>query len=219
MKAAIGLGNPGPSYARTRHNVGWFVLDSLIPLDRWVRGDGPFLFAGYPAVGSECVLVKPLTFMNLSGEAAVAVCRQFTVGPADLLVLLDDVNLPTGDLRLRRSGSAGGHNGMASIGEALQTQDVPRLRIGIGRPSEPGGLVDYVLSPFSEEEEPVVRQAVIEAGGIVRAFCSGGFEGAAELYSRWKAGSRSEPVAGWEKTDKQSAGMNEEASGDPAKTE
>ncbi len=219
MKAVIGLGNPGSSYARTRHNVGWFVLDSLIPLDRWVRGDGPFLFAGYPADKSECVLVKPLTFMNLSGEAAVAVCRQFAVGPADLLVLLDDVNLPTGDLRLRRSGSTGGHNGMASLEKALQTQDVPRLRIGIGRPLEPGGLVDYVLSPFSEEEEPVVRQAVIESSRIVRAFCSGGFEGAAELYSRWKAGSRSKPVASSEETEKRSAGMSEEASGEVAKTE
>ncbi len=219
MKAVIGLGNPGPSYARTRHNVGWFVLDSLIPLDRWVRGDGPFLFSGFPVDGSECILVKPLTFMNLSGEAAVGVCRQFAVGPADLLVLLDDVNLPAGDLRLRRSGSAGGHNGMASIGEALRTQDVPRLRIGIGRPSELGGLVDYVLSPFTEEEEPVVRQAVVEAGGIVRAFCSGGFEGAAELYSRWKAGSRSDSVAGSEKTDKRAAGMSEEPSDGLANTE
>jgi len=157
--------------------------------------------------------------MNLSGEAAVGVCRQFAVGPADLLVLLDDVNLPTGDLRLRRSGSAGGHNGMASIGEALRTQDVPRLRIGIGRPSEPGGLVDYVLSPFLEDEEPVVRQAVTEAGGIVRAFCSGGFEGAAELYSRWKSGSRSDSVAGSEKTDKRTAGMSEEPSDGLANTE
>jgi len=187
VRVILGIGNPGPAYARTRHNVGWIVLDVLVPSDAWVRGDGPYLEAHLAYRETTCVLLRPLTFVNLSGEAAVRVCERYEIDSSELLVVVDDVHLALGDMRLRKRGSAGGHNGLISLEQSLGTQEVPRLRIGIGAPQNNGALVDHVLTPFAAEEEPVVHECVTAAADIVRAFGDAGFGEAAAAYGRWKA--------------------------------
>jgi PTH1 family peptidyl-tRNA hydrolase len=162
VKVILGLGNPGREYEQTRHNVGWWALDHLADvwrLDGW-RRDGEALTLGGTAAGHPVRLVKPQTYMNLSGQ----VLRPYLRRPAwssasDLLVVVDEVALPLGSYRLRARGSAGGHNGLRDVERALGTQDYPRLRIGI-KPEDPrrvGNLADFVLSPFGKDERVVVR--------------------------------------------------------------
>ncbi|MDF2776466.1 MAG: Peptidyl-tRNA hydrolase [Geminicoccaceae bacterium] len=161
MKVILGLGNPGRNYEHTRHNVGWWVLDHLADvwrLDGW-RRDGETLTLGGTVAGHQVRLVKPQTYMNLSGQ----VLRPYLRRPAwsaasDLLVVVDEVALPLGSYRVRARGSAGGHNGLRDVERALGTQDYPRLRIGI-KPEDPrrvGNLSDFVLSPFGKDERAVV---------------------------------------------------------------
>lgn len=162
MKVVLGLGNPGREYEQTRHNVGWWVLDHLADvwrLDGW-RRDGETLTLGGVVAGQQVRLVKPLTYMNLSGQ----VLRPYLRRPAwsaasDLMVVVDEVQLPVGTYRLRARGSAGGHNGLRDVERALGTQEYPRLRIGVG-PADPrrriGDLADYVLSRFGKDEREVV---------------------------------------------------------------
>jgi peptidyl-tRNA hydrolase, PTH1 family len=137
MKLVIGLGNPGSQYERTRHNVGFRVVDKLAEKLGWKwtgRRSRAVLASG--TIGSEkVVLVKPLTFMNLSGEAVAALVRWYNVSPEDILVVYDELDLPVGKVRLRPRGSAGGHNGIESIIRYLHTDQFPRLRVGIGRPT------------------------------------------------------------------------------------
>jgi PTH1 family peptidyl-tRNA hydrolase len=161
VKVILGLGNPGRNYEHTRHNVGWWVLDHLADvwrLDGW-RRDGETLTLGGTVAGHQVRLVKPQTYMNLSGQ----VLRPYLRRPAwsaasDLLVVVDEVALPLGSYRVRARGSAGGHNGLRDVERALGTQDYPRLRIGI-KPEDPrrvGNLSDFVLSPFGKDERAVV---------------------------------------------------------------
>jgi PTH1 family peptidyl-tRNA hydrolase len=158
-----GLGNPGREYERTRHNVGWWVVDHLADVwrfDGW-RRDGRALVASGRAGGQSVRLLKPQTYMNLSGDALIPYARRPTWSPAsDLLVVVDEVALPLGAVRLRASGSPGGHNGLKSVEHALGTRDYARLRIGIG-PSEPrpvGDLADFVLHPFGAREREVILE-------------------------------------------------------------
>lgn len=164
MKIVLGLGNPGPEYERTRHNVGWWVVDHLAGVWRFEgwKKDGQARVASGSAGGQRVRLVKPLTYMNLSG----AVLRPYLRRPAwsamrDLLVVVDEVALPVGTFRIRAGGSAGGHNGLKSVEGALGTQEYARLRIGVG-PEDPsrrsGDLADYVLSPFGKRDEALVRE-------------------------------------------------------------
>ncbi|HEX6052014.1 MAG TPA: aminoacyl-tRNA hydrolase [Gemmatimonadaceae bacterium] len=161
MKVILGLGNPGRNYEQTRHNVGWWVLDHLADvwrLDGW-RRDGETLTIAGTVAGRPVRLVKPQTYMNLSGQ----VLRPYLRRPAwsaasDLLVVVDEVALPLGTYRLRARGSAGGHNGLRDVERALGTQEYPRLRVGI-KPDDPrrvGNLSDFVLSPFGKDERAVV---------------------------------------------------------------
>lgn len=164
MKVVLGLGNPGREYEQTRHNVGWWVLDHLADvwrLDGW-RRDGDSLTLGGLVDGQPVRLVKPTTYMNLSG----AVLRPYLRRPAwsaasDLLVIVDEVAIPLGTYRLRARGSAGGHNGLKDVERALGTQDYARLRIGI-KPLDArrriGDLADFVLSPFGKDERAVVEE-------------------------------------------------------------
>src|SRR5262249_5094167 len=156
----VGLGNPGARYARTRHNVGFRVAERL--RERWrfdppsERFDGRFARGRVASLGGMDVgVLEPETFMNVSGTSVSAALGKLPVeDPArDLLVVFDDADLPFGRLRLRPSGSAGGHNGLGDILEKLGTQDVPRLRLGIGRPEVPMDTVNFVLARFSPEEE------------------------------------------------------------------
>ena len=161
MKVILGLGNPGREYEQTRHNVGWWVLDHLADvwrLDGW-RRDGETLTLSGTVVGQPVRMVKPVTYMNLSGQ----VLRPYLRRPAwsassDLMVAVDEVAIPLGTYRLRARGSAGGHNGLKDVERALGSQEYPRLRIGI-KPEDPrrvGNLSDFVLSRFSGDERSVV---------------------------------------------------------------
>ena len=155
MHIIVGLGNPGREYARTRHNVGFDVIDVLsekldIPVNRSARHG----LTGSGLVGGEKVLlVKPQTYMNLSGQCVSELVAFYKPDMADLLVIYDDIDLPLGKLRLRRDGSAGTHNGMRSIIGLLGRQDFPRLRVGVGSRPEGWELADWVLSHYATEEE------------------------------------------------------------------
>jgi PTH1 family peptidyl-tRNA hydrolase len=162
LKVILGLGNPGREYERTRHNVGWWVVDHLADVwrfDGWKK-DGQSLVASGRLGAAHVRLVKPLTYMNLSGAVLVQYARRPLWAAAnDLLVVLDDVALPIGRARLRARGSSGGHNGLKSIERQLGNQDYARLRIGI-RPEDPersiGDLSDFVLAPFGKAEREEV---------------------------------------------------------------
>jgi PTH1 family peptidyl-tRNA hydrolase len=161
LKVILGLGNPGREYEHTRHNVGWWVLDHLTDVWRlggWRRDGDTLTIAG--TVGGQPVrLVKPTTYMNLSGQVLRPYLRRPTwSAAADLMVIVDEVAIPLGTYRLRARGSAGGHNGLRDVERALGTQEYPRLRVGI-RPEDPrrvGNLSDFVLSPFGKDERTVV---------------------------------------------------------------
>jgi PTH1 family peptidyl-tRNA hydrolase len=163
MKLIVGLGNPGKEYERTRHNVGWWVVDHLAEawrVDGW-RKDGDSLVADVRLGNTRVRLVKPRTFMNLSGSALRPYLRRPFWTPAnDLLVVVDEVALPIGRYRFRAKGSAGGHNGLKSIEGAVGGQEYPRLRIGI-KPSddrrEIGNLSDFVLDQFGRSEAATIR--------------------------------------------------------------
>jgi PTH1 family peptidyl-tRNA hydrolase len=152
----VGLGNPGREYERTRHNVGWLVVDELA---RRLDGRWREKFSGRLAEvrldGLRLALLKPETFMNDSGRSVAAAARFFKVEPESLLVVHDDVDLEAGRLQARSGGGLAGHNGLRSLTEALRTQDFLRLRIGVGRPGrgDPRSVADYVLSPFGTEED------------------------------------------------------------------
>lgn len=176
MKLVVGLGNPGPKYRDTRHNVGFWVIDELAA--RWQLSDGwrerdEALFVKRPG-GS--VLVKPLTFMNLSGFAVSKLRQFFQVEPADLLVIVDEVALPLGRLRARAHGSAGGHNGLKSVIEQLGTTAFPRLRIGVGRGDARRDLADHVLSKFDPDERDTIQAATLRAADAAEMFIADGIE-------------------------------------------
>ena len=159
MKVILGLGNPGRQYEATRHNVGWWVLDHLADVwhfEGWKR-DGDAMVANATIGGSRVRLIKPLTYMNLSGAVLKNYLRRPFWSPSkDLIVVVDEVQLPVGKFRIRARGSAGGHNGLRSVETALGNQEYPRLRIGVG-PSEERrnvyhDLADFVLAPFARDE-------------------------------------------------------------------
>jgi PTH1 family peptidyl-tRNA hydrolase len=191
VKTIVGLGNPGQTYRDTRHNVGYEVLQALaahrgITMEERMPGlDGRLAAVfGEGQIGQEPVrLVMPLTMMNASGETlkAMALTAQ---GLSELLVVCDDVHLPVGTIRLRPQGSAGGHQGLVSCLEAVGTEAVVRLRIGVGTVSLPSDLEEFVLSPFRPEERPRVAQAIERAVGACEVWATGGLEQAMNQYNR-----------------------------------
>ena len=163
MKIIVGLGNPGREYAATRHNVGWWVIDHLADVwrfDGWKK-DGPAQVTSGRVHGTPVRLIKPQTYMNLSGEALRSYTRRpFWSAASDLLVVLDEVQLPVGRYRMRAKGSAGGHNGLKSVEAQLQSQEYARLRIGVGPADEERKITilhDYVLGTFEKAEAADVR--------------------------------------------------------------
>lgn len=190
MRILLGIGNPGLRYTATRHNIGWAVFEALLGrqsgrgLAQWTESDGLFLSYEIRSPDAEFVLIKPLTFVNLSGVAALKALQQYRVSSEDMLVIIDDVHLSPGDIRLRKGGSSGGHNGMASIIETLGTSAVPRLRVGIGAPPPNITLTDYVLSPFTPEELPAIDNAVSRSAQVAEAFGCGGYAEAGTVMSR-----------------------------------
>jgi PTH1 family peptidyl-tRNA hydrolase len=180
MWGIVGLGNPGGQYDRTRHNIGFEVIDALAAAhDITIGRPRAAAVAGTGRIADErVVLAMPLTMMNASGVAVVRLCNMHELDPPDLIVIVDDLNLDLGQLRLRRGGSAGGHNGLRSINEKLGTKEYPRLRIGIGSP--PGGMDarEWVLSEFAPDEREAVEEAVERARECVETAVSDGIEAA-----------------------------------------
>ncbi len=185
MKIIVGLGNPGKEYGRTRHNVGYQVVDALAARlgvtfsQEKYRG----LIAKARYQVEEVLLVKPLTYMNLSGDCVARVMRYTTAELEDLLIVADDVNLPLAKLRIRAGGSAGGHNGLKSIFDHLGTQEVARLRIGVGQCKADGGLTGHVLGAFGAEERPDAEAMVEKAVEAALAFVSQGLAKAMNVYN------------------------------------
>jgi PTH1 family peptidyl-tRNA hydrolase len=179
MKVICGLGNPGERYLLTRHNIGFRVVDLLA--DRWgltgsgrAREGAARLEVTRPEPIGRVLLVKPLRFMNQSGAALKAAIRQTDADPAtDLLVICDDIDLPLGKVRLRRSGSAGGHNGLRDIIAALGSDEFNRLRVGIGRGGEP---VDHVLATFKPGERELAAEAIATAADAAEQWLRDGIE-------------------------------------------
>jgi PTH1 family peptidyl-tRNA hydrolase len=166
IRLVVGLGNPGAEYERTRHNIGFAVLDRLAAEQRakWERSAK---WGVYWTKSEEVLLVKPMRYMNRSGEPLLAIAQFYKVEPREMLIVLDDMALELGRLRIRLEGSAGGHNGLESVITTLGTDMISRLRIGIG--AAPGaGAVDYVLGRFFEEEAPIVEKTVERAAEAVK---------------------------------------------------
>jgi len=163
-RVVVGLGNPGPEYRDTRHNVGQRVLDLLARRLRasW-RRDGSAVVARGQWRGEPVRLIKPISFMNTSGPVVAKALRRVEAGPADLILVYDDIDLPLGIVRLRMKGSHGGHNGVRSVIEALGTQEITRVKVGIGRPDQKDDVPDHVLTSFERDEVPAVDAAVAEA--------------------------------------------------------
>ena len=159
-----GLGNPGPKYQGTRHNVGQRVLDHLaLTLRAGWREDGPALVARGRWRDETVHLVKPQSFMNVAGGAVAAALRRLHADPTDLIVVYDDIDLPLGTVRVRMKGSHGGHNGVRSIIETFATSEIRRVKIGIGRPERKEDVADHVLDRFERDELPAVEEAVVLA--------------------------------------------------------
>lgn len=170
-QAIIGLGNPGPEYRDTRHNVGRRVVDRLSRRihTRFAR-DGAHSVAQAQWRGDALYLIKLGSYMNTSGPAAARLCRKLHLGPGDLVIVFDDLDLPLGVVRMRMTGSAGGHNGMRSLIDTFGTMDLRRIKVGIGRPDAPGEkraqVSDHVLSPFAAGEHEAIEAACAKAGDL-----------------------------------------------------
>ena len=175
MKLLVGLGNPGAEYVRTRHNAGFMAIDLLAERHgqgQVARSKFNAMLLDVPVNGQRCLLMKPVTYMNRSGQAVTEAARFFKLDPAkDVLVLVDDVALPCGTVRLKASGGAGGHNGLTDIARKLGSENYARLRIGIDEKPPMMRLEDYVLGRFTEEQidrlTPALKQAADAAEGFV----------------------------------------------------
>jgi PTH1 family peptidyl-tRNA hydrolase len=185
MRLIVGLGNPGAEYERTRHNVGWHVLDAFARKFRIdiTRHEKNALTGSGRVAGGSVMVAKPLTYMNLSGDAVKLLINAYLESTDDLLVVYDDIDLPLGRLRIRPNGSAGTHNGMRSIISTINTEKFPRLRVGIGS-AEQGRLRDYVLDAFTAEEQPVVDKAVERAVDALVLFARGDLKRAMNQFNK-----------------------------------
>lgn len=185
MKVLVGLGNPGKKYDGTRHNVGFDLVFEIARRGAAARAKNKFeADLTEVLVGTErLLLVAPQTYMNNSGRSVRQVLDFFQLTPADLLVACDDINLPLGKLRIRKSGSAGGQKGLASILQHLGTEAVPRLRMGVDLPPGTRDAADYVLSRFSKSEQPVIDEALRRAADAVEAWVSEGIDVAMNRYN------------------------------------
>jgi PTH1 family peptidyl-tRNA hydrolase len=196
MKVIIGLGNPGKEYRLNRHNAGFHCIDRLADgnsiklktkLCQSLTGTGRI-------AGEDVVLARPATFVNLSGNAAASLLKRFKCTPQDLIVIHDDLDLPTGRIRVRLGGSSGGHRGIKSIIQAVGSQDFNRVRIGISRPmlgprdDYESEIVDYVLGNFSREEDELIQPALDLACEAVSVILEEGIEAAMNRFNRRRAG-------------------------------
>jgi peptidyl-tRNA hydrolase, PTH1 family len=195
VKLLVGLGNPGRQYADTRHNVGFMVVDRVLAAfpGQSVRSDKLMHVYQTTLVSSPILLMKPQTYMNLSGIAVQAAVEEYQVLPENMIVLYDDLDLPVGRLRIRKHGGHGGHKGMHSIIDHLHTQEFVRLRMGIGRPESTTSdensqardqVVDYVLQPFQGDEQPMMAEVLTRATEALQLIVVDQIDSAMNLYNR-----------------------------------
>ena len=182
IHCVAGLGNPGPEYAGTRHNIGFMVIDQLaaqlgLAWEKSTRWDALTSKQG------DVVLAKPLSFMNRSGHPLVAIAQFYKIAPAEILVVLDDFALPLGRIRIRAGGGSGGHNGLDSVIMQFGTEEIPRLRIGIGG-APAAGSVDYVLGPFLEEEGALVKSAIGRSVQAIKCVVDNGVVAAMNTFNK-----------------------------------
>jgi PTH1 family peptidyl-tRNA hydrolase len=181
IRLVAGLGNPGSEYAGTRHNIGFLIVDLLAEQcgSTWERS------TKWDAVTAKCretILVKPTSFMNRSGHPLFSIAQFYKIQPQEILVVLDDLALPLGRIRLRPDGGSGGHNGLESIIAQFGTEEIPRLRVGIGAaPTQ--GSIDYVLGRFFEEEKPLVRSTIDRAAAAVKCAIDNGLVSAMNTFN------------------------------------
>ena len=162
MKLVVGLGNPGKQYEKTKHNIGFMVVDAIadsVPHTPW-REEQRAEVCSITVAGEKVLLVKPQTFMNASGESVGPLMRYYKIDPSDVYCIYDDMDLPVGKLRIRPNGSSGRHNGIKSLISHLGTENFPRSRVGIGRPLPQWSVIDHVLAPFSEESQEKVQKGI-----------------------------------------------------------
>ena len=188
MHIIIGLGNPTAQYQATRHNIGWDAItrisdDYRIPLDS--KAHKANCGKGY-IEGEKVIIAQPITYMNLSGESVRALVNFYKVAPEDIIVIYDDISLDVGQLRIRKKGSAGGHNGMKSIINHLGTDEFPRIRVGVGDKPKDWDLADYVLSRFQGDEQPAIREALQSTSDACRMIITSGIEAAMNQYNKKK---------------------------------
>jgi PTH1 family peptidyl-tRNA hydrolase len=182
IRLIAGLGNPGPEYAATRHNIGFMVVDQLAAQfgSAWQKS------GKWDVLSAKCgaaLLVKPLSFMNRSGYPLLAVAQFYKIEPQQILIVLDDLALPLGRLRLRARGGSGGHNGFDSIIAQFGTEDIPRLRVGIGA-APLQGSADYVLSRFFDEEKPIIRATIERAVEALKCAIDNGLVSAMNTFNK-----------------------------------
>jgi PTH1 family peptidyl-tRNA hydrolase len=191
MKLIVGLGNPGKTYACNRHNVGFQSLN-YFARHHSIRFDHRQCQAkvGIGQVrGEKLLLAEPRTFVNLSGQSVAGLVHRHNISLGDLLVIYDDLDLPLGKIRLRQSGSSGGHKGMNSIISALGSEDFPRIRVGIGRPQgekrsiSEDAIVNYVLSDFRPQEEAIVKPVIVQVAEAIDCFLTQGIEAAMNKFN------------------------------------
>lgn len=207
MRIIIGLGNPTEKYQATRHNIGWDAItrisdDYRIPLNQ--KKHKAIYGTGY-IEGEKVILVRPLTYMNLSGESVRELVDFYKVDSEDIIIIYDDVSLDVGQLRIRKKGSAGGHNGIKSIISHLGTDVFPRIKVGVGEKPKGWDLADYVLSRFTEEENVAIREALGEISYACRIIIANGMDAAMNQYNKKKLDdeqTKEKPKRRAEKADK-----------------
>jgi PTH1 family peptidyl-tRNA hydrolase len=184
MRVIVGLGNPGKKYEMTRHNIGFLVVDHLAE-KHGIKVDTikhKALIGSGTINGEKVILVKPQTFMNLSGESVMAIMNYYKVAIEDLMVVYDDVDIDLCRLRLRKKGSSGSHNGMKNIIYLLKDDNFPRLRFGIGRPER--DIIEHVLGRFSSESMDELKEAIVRAGEALETYIDDGIEIAMNKFNR-----------------------------------
>lgn len=175
MKLIVGLGNPGRKYSKTRHNIGFMVVDELLARHGWKLDKNKFNgdYAMEILGGEKIILVQPQTFMNLSGNAVRPLMDYYDVELEDVLVIYDDLDLPTGKIRLRAQGGHGGHNGMRSLIDHLGSKAFNRIRFGVGRPTNAMPIVDYVLNNFSKAEQETIQASIDKSADACEEWIKG----------------------------------------------
>ncbi len=182
----VGLGNPGAKYEKNRHNAGFICIDSLSEKHNIKINTKEFnALTGYGVInGQNCMLMKPLTFMNLSGEAVLEATEKYNIPSERVLVISDDVSFSVGSTRIRRNGSSGGQNGLNNIILMLDTQEFPRIKVGVGKRPDGISMVDWVLGDFSEEDLKLIDDAAIRVSGAIEEIVGGSIDIAMGKYNK-----------------------------------